>query len=77
MKITKIILFILSFILSFLFFQKDTFAVTFNGSNDFKLQSVAFSNNVSDTNLASKTLWSFDNKNRINDVVGINCISYI
>lgn len=77
MKITKIILFFVSFLLSFLFFSKDTFAVTFNGSNDFKLPSVAFSNNVSDTNLASKTLWSFDIKNTINDVVGINCISYI
>ena len=77
MKITKIILFFVSFILSFLFFTKDTLAVTFNGSNDFKLQSVAFSNNVSDTNLASKTLWSFDIKNTINDIVGINCISYI
>ena len=77
MKITKIILFILSFILSFLFFQKDTFAVTFNGSTDFKLQSVAVSQNSSDTSLAWKTLWSFDEKNRINDIVGINCINYI
>nr|DAR14682.1 MAG TPA: hypothetical protein [Inoviridae sp.] len=52
MKITKIILFILSFIFSFLFFQKDTFAVTFNGSNDFKLQSVAFSNSFSGADMA-------------------------
>lgn len=77
MKNTKIILFILSFILSFLFFTKDTFAVTFNGSNDFKLQSVAFSNSFSGADMAWRTLWSFDKLNRINDVVGINCISYI
>ena len=77
MKITKIILFFVSFLLSFLFFTKDTFAVTFNGSNDFKLQSVAFSNSFSGADMAWKTLWSFDKLNRINDVVGINCISYI
>ena len=52
MKITKIILFFASFMLSFLFFTKDTFAVTFNGSSDFKLQSVAFSPNFSDPNLS-------------------------
>ena len=76
MKITKIILFILSFILSFLFFTKDTLAVTFNGSTDFKLPSVAFSPNFPDKNVAWKTIWSFDSNNRINDIVGMNCINY-
>lgn len=76
MKITKIILFFASFILSFLLFNKDVFAVTFNGSNDVKLQSVAISNSFSGADMAWKTIWSFDYKNRINDIVGINCINY-
>ncbi len=77
MKISKIILFFISFLLSFLFLAKDTFAVTFNGSSNFQLQSVAFSPNFSDPNLSWKTIWSFDYKNRINDIVGINCINYV
>lgn len=74
MKISKIILFIVSFILSFLFFTKEVFAVTFNWSNKFKLPWVVISDSITDKTFAWKQLWDFNDENRINNVTSIACM---
>ena len=77
MKISKIILFILSFILSFLLFTKGVFAVSFNGSTEFKLPGVVISDNIADKTFAWKQLWDFNDKNKINNITSINCIGKV
>lgn len=74
MKITKIILFFVSFILSFLFFMKEVFAVTFNWSDKFKLPGVVISDNIKDKTFAWKQLWDFNDENKINNVTSIACM---
>ena len=74
MKISKIILFFVSFILSFLFFMKEVFAVTFNWSDKFKLPGVVISDNIKDKTFAWKQLWDFNDENKINNVTSIACM---
>ena len=76
MKILKIILFLLSFLLSFLFFTKGVFAVSFNGSTEFKLPGVVISDNIADKTFAWKQLWDLSDENKINNITSINCIGH-
>ena len=77
MKISKIILFFVSFLLSFLFFTKWVFAVQFNWNNEIRgnIPWVQVSDDYSDKELAGKELWSPNIDERSNNVISIVCIS--